>query len=481
MNPATQTKTENDVAHSSKGAEGGFRSLTRDDEVTLASLSLEGSLPAWLSGSLLRTGPARWDFDDGDVRHWFDGQAMLHRFDLGAGEVSYASRFLHTKALDAVERDGKIGYSEFASDPCRSLYKRVQSAFSPSLSDNCNVNVGRLGERFIAMTETPIPVQFDERTLESAGVAYSPPGQLTTAHPHLERSSGGMLNFAANLGPRNEYRFFHVAPDATEPEVIASMRVREPAYTHSFGLTERWLVMAEFPFVVNPVRLALSGKPYIENYRWKPELGTKFTLLDRRTGETGATFETDARFGFHHVNAYEESGDVVVDICTFPDSGIIEDLYMDRLRAGQRLTDPKLERFHLRADGTVEVETLSDVSFDLPRINYGRVSERKHRYVWGAGASPEASWIDRIVKVDVDTRGSATWSEPGCYPGEPVFVAEPGVEAEDAGVLLSVVFDSKREDSFLLVLDAADLSELARARTPGHIPFGFHGQFDRAR
>ena len=46
---------------------------------------------------------------------------------------------------------------------------------------------------------------------------------------------------------------------------------------HSFGLTERWLVLAEFPFVVNPLALAFSGRPYIENYRWKPELGTRFT------------------------------------------------------------------------------------------------------------------------------------------------------------------------------------------------------------
>ena len=42
---------------------------------------------------------------------------------------------------------------------------------------------------------------------------------------------------------------------------------------HSFGLTERWLVLAEFPLVVNPLALALSGRPYIENYRWKPERG----------------------------------------------------------------------------------------------------------------------------------------------------------------------------------------------------------------
>jgi len=29
------------------------------------------------------------------------------------------------------------------------------------------------------------------------------------------------------------------------------------------------------------------------------------------------------------------------------------------------------------------------------------------------------------------------------------------------------------------VLDAADLTELARAEVPHHIPFGFHGQFAR--
>jgi beta,beta-carotene 9',10'-dioxygenase len=47
-------------------------------------------------------------------------------------------------------------------------------------------------------------------------------------------------------------------------------------------------------------------------------------------------------------------------------------------------------------------------------------------------------------------------------------------------VLLSVVLDANAGSSFLLVLNAADLSELARAHAPHHIPFGFHGQFARA-
>jgi beta,beta-carotene 9',10'-dioxygenase len=458
-------------------ARRGFDSL--EEETHLDGLPVRGELPRWLRGSLIRTGPAKWEVGDRDMNHWFDGLAMLHRFSFSEGEVSYANRFLESRAYRAVRDQGKIAYSEFATDPCRSLFARVSAMFSPKLTDNANVNLTKLGERFIAMTETPIPVQFDAQTLAAAGVPYAPPGQLSTAHPHMDRATKGMLNYAAKLGPRSSYRFFLLRPQSSRPEVIATRQVREPAYMHSFGLTERWLVLAEFPFVVNPLRLAFSGRPYIENYRWKPELGTRFHLFDRHTGESRGPFQTEARFGFHHVNSYEDDDDVVVDICTFPDAGIVEDLYMDRLRAGKPVTPPRLERFRVAPDaGTVTAERLIDEPLELPRINYARCNERPYRYAWGVGDG--SGWIDRIVKADVVERSSSTWFEEGCYPGEPVFVATPEAAAEDEGVLLSIVFDSARGNSFLLVLDAASLEELARAEVPHHIPFGFHGQFARA-
>ena len=62
-------------------------------------------------------------------------------------------------------------------------------------------------------------------------------------------------------------------------------------------------------------------------------------------------------------------------------------------------------------------------------------------------------------------------------PGRAGLRRRPGAEDEDDGLLLSVVLDSRSERSFLLVLDAADLSEVARAEAPHHIPFSFHGQF----
>ena len=72
------------------------------------------------------------------------------------------------------------------------------------------------------------------------------------------------------------------------------------------------------------------------------------------------------------------------------------------------------------------------------------------------------------------------WRAAECYPGEPVFVREPGNDAEDGGVILSVVLDAAAGRSFLLVLDAGSFEELARAEAPHHIPFGFHGQYLRS-
>jgi beta,beta-carotene 9',10'-dioxygenase len=458
----------------------GFESL--EEEIVVDRLPVTGTLPDWLAGSLLRTGPAKFEAAGTPLRHWFDGLAMLHRFTIADGAVAYGNRFLRGRSARAILDEGRIAYPEFATDPCRSVFQRVQSLFAPRFGDNANVNVAQLGERFIAMTEAPISVQFDPETLEAAGVPFMPPGMITTAHPHRDRATAGMLNYAAKLGARTEYRFFHLAPDADEPEVIARIPVREPGYVHSFGLTERWIVLAEFPWVVNPLALALAGRPFAENFRWKPGRGTRFLLVDRRTGalRDGPELRAEACFAFHHVNAYEDGDEVVVDLSVYPDPAIVEALYLDRLRAGDPIPEAELRRFRLHlSSGRVTQERLVDEPFELGRINYGRCNERPYRCAWGVSGG-STDWLDAIVKADVVERTAIRWHEPGCYPGEPVFVARPGADDEDDGVLLSVALDAGRGTSFLLVLDARDLSERARAEVPHHIPFSFHGQFARA-
>jgi carotenoid cleavage dioxygenase-like enzyme len=58
-----------------------------------------------------------------------------------------------------------------------------------------------------------------------------------------------------------------------------------------------------------------------------------------------------------------------------------------------------------------------------------------------------------------------------------VFVSAPDAQAEDDGVVLSVVLDAVAKHSYLLILDAKTLTEQVRATVPHVIPFGLHGQY----
>jgi len=455
----------------------GFQTL--EEERSLDAVPVEGALPAWLAGSLLRNGPAKFEAGERGYRHWFDGLAMLHRFTFSGGAVSYANRFLQSRAYRAAREQGAIVYSEFATDPCRSLFKRAASAFSPpAFGDNANVNITRLGDEFLAMTETPIPVVFDPQTLQTVGVGEPAPGQLTVAHPHRSPKTGELVSYATHFGPYTTYRVYAQRSRGAR-RTIAKLPVSRPAYMHSFAITERYVVLVEFPLVVVPTAIPLSGRPFIENYHWRPQRGTRFRVIELETGKLRGTYEGEPFFAFHHVNAFEQGGELVIDLCAYEDAEIVRGLYLEHLRQEHpALPDPELRRYRLRLDGTsVECEPLADVGLELPRIDYGRCNGRPYRYVYGVGQRDGADFLDQLVKVDIERGESSVWSEPGTYPGEPVFVPEPDGADEDTGVLLSVVLDAAARSSFLLVLNAGDLHELARARVPHHIPFGFHGQF----
>jgi beta,beta-carotene 9',10'-dioxygenase len=88
-------------------------------------------------------------------------------------------------------------------------------------------------------------------------------------------------------------------------------------------VAERLVVLAESPFVVTPAAIPLAGRPFIANYRWRPERGTRFRAVDITTGATQSTWHGPAFFAFHHVNAYERDGDIILDVCAYDNADII--------------------------------------------------------------------------------------------------------------------------------------------------------------
>ncbi|PSQ72174.1 MAG: beta-carotene 15,15'-dioxygenase [Bacteroidetes bacterium QH_1_64_81] len=420
----------------------GFQSL--DHEIHEPTLPIEGDLPEWLTGTLIRNGPAQFEVGNQDYNHWFDGHAMLHAFRMDGGTIGYRNRF-------------------------------VESRSRQEALDNASINVARLDDAYVALTETPIPVRFDPETLETVGmVDFADDVDVDTAtpHPHVEPETGRTLAHATSFGRQCAYKILGVQSDAAARDVVARLDVDRPSYMHSFGMTERYVVLSEWPLVVDPLDLLLRGAPFIENFEWEPERGTRFRILRKSDGEEVATCTADAAFGFHHVNAFEW-------VVTYPDASIIDDLYLDRLRSDEPTPGTgHLRRYRLPLDGGSASSTVqSDERLELPRIHDGRATARPYQYVYGVGTREVGHFTDQLLKIDVETGAAQTWHEAGTYPGEPVFVPHPEGAVEDDGVVLSVVLDPDTEQSFLLVLDAASFEERARAPVPHAIPFGFHGQF----
>jgi carotenoid cleavage dioxygenase-like enzyme len=93
------------------------------------------------------------------------------------------------------------------------------------------------------------------------------------------------------------------------------------------------------------------------------------------------------------------------------------------------------------------------------------------------GPYERGHFLDQLVKLDTVSKLKKTWYESGCFPSEPVFIERPGAKDEDDGVIVSAVVGTGGRKSFLLVLDAANFTELARAIVPGRLPQSSHGNF----
>lgn len=89
---------------------------------------ISGTIPEWLNGSLLRNGPGSIKVGDQTFKHLFDASALLHRFNIENGQVTYQCKFLKSESYKKNLAANRIVVSEFGTacvpDPCQSIFER---------------------------------------------------------------------------------------------------------------------------------------------------------------------------------------------------------------------------------------------------------------------------------------------------------------------------------------------------------------------
>jgi beta,beta-carotene 9',10'-dioxygenase len=450
-------------------------------EIVVDHVPVLGKLPGWLEGTLIRNGPARFHFGDQQITHWFDGMAMLHSFRIKDGMVSYRNRFIRSEAFTQATTKNDLKFWGFAQDPCYTVFWRFFSQFFPSftrdLVQNANVNVARIAGQYAALTETPLPVHFNPHTLETLGPLEYQDSLLKkecfeSAHPHHD--SKEMISFQIGFGRKCTYTFYTVSDDGEAVrKPFFTMKVDKASYVHSFALTKQYVILVEYPLLLKPLDLLLKGGGYITQFHWEPNVPVKFHVIDRHQGKLIKTFETEAFFCFHQVNAFEADQEIIVDLIRHPDAEIV---------FGYPAHDHErsLTRYRLNvATGSIKQQVIAKTLLELPRIHYQKCNTKPYQYVYGVGFHyPESPAAEiPLIKIDVHSGAIQEWSEEGALAGEPVFVPSPAGDGEDDGILLSVVTNELRGSSYLLVLDAKTLQEIARATISQRIPYGLHGMF----
>ncbi|PIK44851.1 hypothetical protein BSL78_18299 [Apostichopus japonicus] len=479
-------------------------------------------IPPWLSGVYLRNGPGQFEAGDDKVAHFFDGFALMHKFEISDGKVSYSSRFLRGDAYIEATEQKRLVYSGFGTvafpDPCKNIFSRFFSYFwPPTPSDNCNVNYLQVGEDFYALTESSKIVKIDPKDLKTVTTSDEATYDYTavnlaTAHPHYGRD-GTVYNMGSSFGMQAYYKIIKfpsadLQRDSTVLCQIPASSSLYPSYYHSFGMTENYIVFVEQPLTINVLKIltAAYGRHSVADCMdYDGTRSVKFYVINREDGTIiPQTYTANAFFCFHHINAYEESGHLVVDLCCYDDISIIKHSYLSHIREGnlpnpkslskrfvlplEKLLTDQLANYNLVSlpyteaqaclleDGSVHCspEILINQYLELPRINYEEYNGKKYQFFYASSGDHK-----KLVKVDTLNKTSKEWTDSLCYTSEPVFVPNPGGEAEDDGVVLCSMIDLKAvgQSPYLVVLDATTFEELARAEIPVDIPFGIHGIF----
>lgn len=464
----------------------GFKSLydTTSDTV----LSYEGKpLPAWLNDwSVIRVGGAQFEVGEQSYNHFFDGLAMLFAFRIEDGKVRYTNKFLQSKDYVISNKRGEISFTEFGTAPHRGVLARLKSEFNIAsmFGSNCSVNVIPGEDGWVAIYDWPAPMGFDPTTLETIGAAPYDDKLvmlITSPHPLFDPARQEWINFGVGVsGEGLGYPVFRQAKGSSTRELITTVDRLTPSYMHSFALTENFVILTEHPYKAVWSKMATMGlrdAPLVDNFAWKDDEPTTFFVVDRVLGRVVAEIEAKTFLTLHHVQAWEDEGLVHVELATYPDDSVIQDLYFDKIMSpqGGNILAGNYRRYTLDlAAQSCTWEEVTSQPLEMPRTHPDWNYVRK-RFVYGVSKIRHDDFYDCLVKVDSETGATTVWSESGVYANEPIFVPEPNGATEDAGAVITIVFDSTVSRAYLLVLDAHTFEEIGRADTGQCIPFGLHG------
>ena len=427
------------------------------DERTDFDLRVDGTIPAALSGTYVRTGP---NPASGRSDHWFFGDGMVHGVRISGGKAEwYRNRFVQTPNI---------------TDPAGD----AMSNMSDLTRGTGNTSVHQHNGKLLCLEEGHWPWQIDGE-LETIGYENFG-GALTcsmTAHPKVCPVTGELIAFSY-LSPEPPFlHYIRIGADGVVKQ-LEGIDIPNMVMMHDFNVTQNYVVFMDLPVCFNLGALE-TGMPFL----FDRDAGARLGVMPRHgTNSDVRWFEIDPCYVFHPVNAHESGNRIVLHVSRQPEAfGSSNDDYAEVGRLWRWTIDLEL--------GTVTEEQIDDRPGDFGRVNDRFIGlDAQFGYLMamaGEGNSEEPVYGSALWKYDLRT-GACVEHQlgDGVRGAEPVFAEAVEGGGEDAGWVVTLIHDTVSDESRLIIVDAQNFSAppVATIHLPRRVPYGAHGTWvaDRA-
>ena len=259
---------------------------------------------------------------------------------------------------------------------------------------------------------------------------------------------------------------------------------------HDMGITNKYIIINVCPFgfkdIIPLLLTAFGWSAWGNSFHFLDDEKSYFLIIDKDSFTLKATIPTKPFTSFHIVNAYDNPDGTVSAYLTRlrGHREYLEETYKDIFnKPFTPMNGNDVYRYDLNPE-TSSVISASNVSPNALPMEYPVIHEKKvgqpFRYYFTPSLR-KVGFFNCYQKVDVLSGDVLHYDLPeGTFGNELQFISSDATgEREDEGYLVTHVYNGLHHRSEILVLDAKTMTKIALAPLPHHIPYTFHGIFER--
>ncbi|MGX9892903.1 carotenoid oxygenase family protein [Francisella orientalis] len=277
------------------------------------------------------------------------------------------------------------------------------------------------------------------------------------------------------MSKKCKYTIYKIAKNSSERIKIYEFYDNQFIYNHMLFLTENYVVLYLGPLRANP--LDFLTNPISEVISHDLNAKCKLVLINRKTHKVSMSDISSIVF-LHSVNAFEENNKIYLDFIEYIDNlEPYKKYYFKNIEEGDCKLKTQFTRIIVDVNcNSIDRKMVTTLNVEFPRINE-KFLVKNYRYVYLAKRTTQGEFFNSIIKIDLSNNDIFEYCFGNNFVSEPIFIANPQAQTEDDGLIFVNVVDTDKKLSYIVYLNATDLSLVYKTYLPILIPPALHGVY----